>query len=138
MFRKAAIVLAITLVSLSAARAEDPDEGVFERFRSAAVHWRVDARHHIVPFSEPKRPFFPNWQMKPNRSPAGKRAMRAALAFGVAIVAALVAVPIGAQAGWCASVTGPDGGFVSCGYTSWQQCQAALSGQGGICYRSPR
>jgi hypothetical protein len=59
MFRKAAIVLAITLVSLSAARAEDPDEEVVERFHSA-VHWPVEAHHHAVPFSEPKWPFYPN------------------------------------------------------------------------------
>ena len=61
MFRKTATVLAITLVmaSLSAARAEDPDEGFVERLHSA-VHWPVEERHHAVPFSEPKRPFFPN------------------------------------------------------------------------------
>jgi hypothetical protein len=60
MFRKAAIVLAITLVSLSAAHAEDPDEAFVERFHTAVVHRPVEARHHAVPFSEPKRPFFPN------------------------------------------------------------------------------
>jgi hypothetical protein len=43
MFRKAAIVLAITLASLSAARAEDPDEGVIERFHTAVIHWPVEA-----------------------------------------------------------------------------------------------
>jgi hypothetical protein len=59
MFRRAAIVLAITLVSLSAARAEDPDEEVVERFHAAVAHL-PEARHHAVPFSEPKRPFFPN------------------------------------------------------------------------------
>jgi hypothetical protein len=59
MFRKAAIVLAITLVSLSAARAEDPDEEVVERFHGAVAHLPV-ARHHAMPFSEPQRPFFPN------------------------------------------------------------------------------
>ena len=66
-----------------------------------------------------------------------KPAMHLAFALGTAIVAALVAAPSPAQAGWCASVTGPDGGFVSCGYTSWQQCQSAVSGQGGICYPNP-
>jgi hypothetical protein len=59
MFRTAAIVLAITLVSLSAARAEDPDEDVVERFHAAVDHWPA-AAHHAVPFSEPKRPFFSN------------------------------------------------------------------------------
>jgi len=61
MFRRAAIVLSITLAmaSLSAARAEDPDEDVVERFHAAVAHWPT-AAHHAVPFSEPKRPFFPN------------------------------------------------------------------------------
>jgi hypothetical protein len=62
MFRKAAIVVAITLVmaSLSAARAEDPDEAFVERFHSAVVHRPVGAHHHALRFSEPKRPFFSN------------------------------------------------------------------------------
>jgi uncharacterized protein DUF3551 len=72
------------------------------------------------------------------RIPRGKRTTRAALALGIVTVAALVAAPISAQAGWCASVTGPDGGFVSCGYASWAQCRASVSGQGGICYPEPR
>ena len=76
--------------------------------------------------------------MKANEMPIGKRQMRAALALGIAILAALVVASSPAQAGWCASVTGPDGGFVSCGYASWQQCRAAVSGQGGICYPNPR
>jgi hypothetical protein len=76
--------------------------------------------------------------MNPNRIAARKLAARAGLALGVAILAALVAVPTRAQAAWCASVTGPDGGFVNCGYVSWQQCRAAVSGQGGICYPAPR
>jgi hypothetical protein len=68
----------------------------------------------------------------------GKRAMAAGLALGIAVVAALVAAPSRAQAGWCASATGPDGAFVNCGYASWQQCRAAISGQGGICHPNPR
>ena len=60
MFRKAAIVLAITLVSLSAARAEDPDVEVVTRFQAPVVHWPVEARHHAMAFSESRRPFFPN------------------------------------------------------------------------------
>jgi hypothetical protein len=62
MFHKAAIALAITLVigSLSAARAEDPDEDVVARFHSAFTQWQVGPRHHAVPFSEPQRPTFAN------------------------------------------------------------------------------
>ncbi len=55
MFRKAAIVLAITLASLSAARAEDPDEEAVARFPAAVAHLPA-ARHHAVPFSEPRWP----------------------------------------------------------------------------------
>jgi hypothetical protein len=74
-----------------------------------------------------------------NSRRSNRAARRAGLALGVAIAAgALVGAPPRAQARWCASVPGPDGGFVSCGYTSWQQCRAAISGQGGICYLRPR
>jgi hypothetical protein len=59
MFRRAAIVLAITLVSLSAARAEDPDEDTVERFHAAATHWQAELRRHAMPFSEPRRPLLP-------------------------------------------------------------------------------
>jgi Protein of unknown function (DUF3551) len=65
--------------------------------------------------------------------------LRAVLMLGAVIVlAALDArAPARAEGLWCASVQGPDGGYVSYGYASWQQCQAALSGQGGICHRNP-
>jgi len=59
MFRKVTLVLAITLVSLSAARAEDPDEDFVERFH-ASVAPLPEAHHHAVPVSMPKRPFWPN------------------------------------------------------------------------------
>jgi hypothetical protein len=59
MLRKAALVLAITLASLSAARAEDPDEDVIERLHAAVAHLPAP-RHHTAPFSEPQRPLSPN------------------------------------------------------------------------------
>jgi uncharacterized protein DUF3551 len=62
---------------------------------------------------------------------------RAGRVLGVAIALTLAGASAPAQAQWCASVPGPDGGFVSCGYKSWQQCRAAISGQGGICYPDP-
>jgi hypothetical protein len=58
MFRKAAIVLAITLVSLSAARAEDPDEDFVARYHTYVAPL-PEAHHHTAAVSEPK-PFFPN------------------------------------------------------------------------------
>jgi Protein of unknown function (DUF3551) len=73
--------------------------------------------------------------MNPNRTATGKQAIGAGLALG--IIAALVAAPSRAQAGWCATAFGPDGGFVNCGYATWQQCRAAVSGQGGICHANP-
>ena len=73
--------------------------------------------------------------MNTRRMVVGKRARRAALALGIVLA---VGAPLSAEARWCASVPGPDGGFVSCGYVSWQQCRAALSGQGGICHPDPR
>jgi len=69
--------------------------------------------------------------------PSGKPGWRAGLALGVAVVALFGGAPARAEARWCASVQGPDGGFVSCGYATWQQCRAALSGQGGICHPDP-
>ncbi len=64
---------------------------------------------------------------------------RATLAFGVVIVAGVLdaGAPARADGAWCASVTGPEGGYVSCNYSSWQQCQATLSGLGGICHTNP-
>jgi len=45
---------------------------------------------------------------------------------------------------WCAQYgTGMDGGGRNCGFWTYQQCQAALSGNGGYCvanemYRGPQ
>jgi hypothetical protein len=62
MFHKAAIVLAITMVigSLSAARAEDPEENVVEHLRAGFAFSRAELRHHGVPFAEPQRSTFAN------------------------------------------------------------------------------
>ena len=58
MINKTATVLAITLAmaSLSAARAEDPDENVSTRFHAAASPWPAESAPHAVPFSEARRP----------------------------------------------------------------------------------
>jgi hypothetical protein len=62
MFRKAAIVLAITFAvgSLSAARAEDPDQDFVQNWATAGHHWETGTRHHAVPFSEAQRPNYAN------------------------------------------------------------------------------
>jgi hypothetical protein len=61
MFSKVAIILAITLVvgSLSAARAEDPEEN-FVGLHSTARQWENAMHHHGVPFSELQRPNYLN------------------------------------------------------------------------------
>jgi|HubBroStandDraft_6_1064221.scaffolds.fasta_scaffold1550205_1 hypothetical protein len=61
MFRKAAAVLAITLVfgSLSAARAEDPEEDFIEHLHSTVRQWTA-MHHHGVPFSEAQWPNYQN------------------------------------------------------------------------------
>jgi hypothetical protein len=35
---------------------------------------------------------------------------------------------------WCARY---DGYTYNCGFVTWQQCQANISGIGGICYQNP-
>jgi Protein of unknown function (DUF3551) len=75
--------------------------------------------------------------MTQHRRSQGQWAVGAGLALGIAAIAALVAAPSHAQAGWCATAFGPDGGSVNCGYATWPQCRAAVSGQGGICYANP-
>jgi Protein of unknown function (DUF3551) len=53
------------------------------------------------------------------------------------IVAALVMIPAAltqtpASASWCAQYSGGGGGE-SCGFSSFEQCQASVSGIGGFC-----
>lgn len=39
---------------------------------------------------------------------------------------------------WCADYTGRNGGGgTNCGFASWRQCQAAISGVGGWCSPNP-
>jgi hypothetical protein len=51
--------------------------------------------------------------------------------------AALSLSTIGARADgtWCAQYGSP--GATNCGFYSFEQCQAALSGNGGFCMRNP-
>ena len=45
--------------------------------------------------------------------------------------------PALADGAWCGSMYGPDGGYVTCTYATREQCVAAASGVGGICYENP-
>jgi hypothetical protein len=60
-------------------------------------------------------------------------------------VFALVALALGAagaparaevQYPWCAQYAWPNGG-TNCGFVSYQQCMATISGIGGTCYQNP-
>lgn len=63
-----------------------------------------------------------------------------ALLFVAAIAVAAGALPSGAQAQnypWCAVYGGGrGGGGQNCGFSTFEQCMAALSGQGGFCNRN--
>ena len=73
-----------------------------------------------------------------------ENAMRAALFAVAALTAALNAAPASAQQGgyplypWCAYYGGTGrGGGTNCYFSTWQQCQLAISGNGGMCANNP-
>ena len=52
-------------------------------------------------------------------------------------VATLLVLTVGAHAApWCANYGGRGGGGTNCGFYSFAQCMAALSGNGGMCTRN--
>ena len=64
----------------------------------------------------------------------------ALLLTAVAAAAATSAVPPPAKAAeylWCAQYGTWGGGGRNCGFVSYQQCMATISGIGGSCIRSP-
>jgi len=38
---------------------------------------------------------------------------------------------------WCAQYSGGRGGGTNCGFVTWEQCQATISGVGGFCSPNP-
>jgi hypothetical protein len=64
--------------------------------------------------------------------------MRLVLSALLATVAVSVAAPAQAQSydpyAWCAEYGGRGGG--NCYFVTWQQCLAAISGNGGLCRRN--
>lgn len=62
--------------------------------------------------------------------------MRALMVWGVVAAIGLLATQAAAQGAWCAEDYGPSA-YRNCGYYTWQQCRAAVSGVGGHCYPSP-
>jgi hypothetical protein len=69
--------------------------------------------------------------------------MKQSSLIAIAAAASLGAVLSGSPAKavdwpWCADLAGKDGGGgTNCGFASWAQCQAAISGIGGWCYPNP-
>jgi hypothetical protein len=62
-----------------------------------------------------------------------------ALMFAIAICAAAAAMSTRAQAQnypWCANYGGREGGGTNCGFTTFAQCLATISGIGGFCARN--
>ncbi len=37
---------------------------------------------------------------------------------------------------WCSQYSGSMGGSMNCGFSTWEQCQANVSGIGGFCIRN--
>ena len=64
--------------------------------------------------------------------------LNAALALGAVAMATAVDARRDARAdgAWCATAGGHSG-YSNCGYYSFRQCQAAVSGVGGMCSRNP-
>jgi hypothetical protein len=72
--------------------------------------------------------------------------MRKAILLGAAALTAALffnTSPASAQAGgyrlypWCAVISGGKaGGATNCYFSTWDQCRAAASGNGGFCYRN--
>ena len=59
------------------------------------------------------------------------------LTIPILAAVACIAKPAEARSGgWCASYN-MDGGATNCGFATFQQCMAAVSGVGGSCSPSP-
>ena len=59
------------------------------------------------------------------------------IALGILCGAALSSTAANAQNyPWCADYGGKMGGSSNCGFSTYEQCMAALSGNGGFCNRN--
>ena len=67
-----------------------------------------------------------------------KPRLRLALAVGAVVTLSTLgaASPAHAQGAWCAQYSGPGAG-TNCGFYTYAQCRAAVSGVGGFCSPSP-
>jgi hypothetical protein len=64
------------------------------------------------------------------------RTIIAVLVFGVAVSAGAGSASAAAPYPWCAHYAGRNGG-TNCGFVSFPQCMAAISGNGGYCDTNP-
>jgi hypothetical protein len=71
-----------------------------------------------------------------NRLRLAMHVMRLVLVLA-AVAAPALLTPLPARANveypWCAVYSGDAGGASNCGFTTWQQCMATVSGIGGSC-----
>ena len=60
------------------------------------------------------------------------------LAVVISTAMLMVASPASAEVfyPWCAIYRGSGGGGTNCGFVTWSQCMAAISGVGGTCYEN--
>ena len=65
--------------------------------------------------------------------------LSALLAVGAVTAVALSATPAQAEVWypWCATYGGRGNGVTACGWTSYAQCRATISGIGGHCFENP-
>jgi Protein of unknown function (DUF3551) len=67
----------------------------------------------------------------------GDDIMIRAVVTAAVLVASAMLVPLGSAHGqggkWCAEYNYGEGGATNCGFNSYQQCRAAISGIGGSC-----
>ena len=66
----------------------------------------------------------------------GLKLLLAATIAGSALTAVLAPTPAAAQGAFCAEQGGRSG-YRNCGYYTYGQCRAAVSGVGGYCYPNP-
>lgn len=73
---------------------------------------------------------------------SGLSSLRSALAIAGVALAGAFASPAAALAdgegAWCAEQGGQHNPYRNCGYHTFRQCQAAISGVGGSCSPNPR
>lgn len=63
--------------------------------------------------------------------------MRMLATLAVIVAALSVSHEASAQGTYYRFCARYDGYTYNCGFTTWQQCQATISGIGGICYENP-